>query len=202
MIGDKLIADFCKDAAYLTETERIELLDTEKYYNLFMTERTSKTPGNKLTYYMTSGCIEHVITTRKILPLYYTFFTYVIYLFKNHVSVTKLFERYTKDEIINIITYDILQYQLVNINGSYYIYTFLLYSMITYNYVLFDYMLSYLVKYEIALPKIGVPNVAYVYNLYSEDSRVSCIAQLNYHEAELIYKRSLRNAWITSCITI
>ena len=199
-MNDRLIDDFCTDVIYLSETERIKLLDTEKYYDMFMVECLIK--NIRLTYYMTIRIINHVIYTRKIQPIYYDFFTNVMFLFGSIDDIKKIFSRYTETEIINIITYDISPGTNISINGTSYVNTILLYIIIPCNNILLiDYMLSYLIRYDIDLSQANLHNSCLHYSIPSSDRRAPYITRLNEHNDNMnIYKYSLRNTWISSCI--
>ena len=198
-MSEQLALDFCKEACNLPDIERNELLDTEKYYNIFMMP-TIKI-NDRFMHYMTYACIEHVLYTRKIQPIYYEFFANVTHIFKDMNIIQKVFSQYTTDEMIDIITYNVIPDRNVRVNdGKPYVYTMLLYSIIVYNnYDLFEYMLAFIIKYDLLLPKIITNKKNYDYVIAADDKRAQYIEQLREYDIYSIYKRSLRNAWILAC---
>ena len=208
-LHSELCRQFMNETWQLSHKKIIKLVDTDKYIELFTYH--NKTTGNDLlTKLYNSNSVRvilYIVTSRRLGTIANTtqLFHSDLYLILNCITkiahITKFFSFYNDTEINNIITGDILDSSICH--NNIFIINSLLFCYITCkDDLFFRYILDYVDRYNIS---VIVPtnnnryNYKYKYsNLLSKyPYQMNLIAD---HEIIIIFRRSLRYAWITICL--
>ena len=195
--------ELCEKLCVISETETKETLinaiNSERMRPIFTDIHVNISYLNKLYNKLSTDIIQHIITTRKIGIFSGILLVKIIQILKTDALIAQFFAFYTHEEIINIIEYDGSGFGQFKLNKKTYIYTTALQCLCgNINIRLFLYMIDYLEKYN--LPILIHCNKYNMNILFTIDDEH--IIMINRHDKYIIFKRSLRAAWIYNCIML
>ena len=188
----------------------LTIIDSNKYKDIFSYNNSSYQSNLiRSIYYMSNldhnivkDIITHIITTRKIANVN-NVITIISYYLNTESNIAQFFSFYNNDEItdfVNYTSYDIRCTCFIH-NQHAKLTTIFLCVKIK-NKLLFNYLLQYMATHNMSI----IINISYKFlsncliNM-SQPCYHYYYVMINDHEDTIIYWRSLRNAWIMSCIT-
>ena len=209
LMNDELHHNLCTELnelfiTMLSTTEMMRIVDSNKYKDIFGYRNLTYNDIIDIIIFIGSEYYDillHIIFTRKII-----FSSGVIANIASSLNIKddiiKFFSFYNDTEINNIICYDI--YNSMIYNGEQYYKTTLILYCITYkNTALYEYIMHYSNINILSIFPLSTNNKRHtaqclnIYNLYKPDIDI-----IYDHEKTVIFRRSLRYAWMTSCILL
>jgi hypothetical protein len=180
----------------------IELIDSKKWHNIFTYNNKSYDVRllNYIHMYMCYEFIPYIITTRKcsnlndlnygiIAKLKETDDIAIFFSFYNNNEITQIINNNVRDKIIYHKKYGCIKY------------TSLIFFILQHNKILYQFMIKYAKDNDISLfIKSTLGGYALNYKFMLTFDYAHILADLEEHEEVLIFKKSLRYLWLSSCI--
>ena len=143
----------------------------------------------------------HIVTTRKLANINKVRYIILPYL-TNESSIAQFFSFYNNDEITDFVNYPARLGYTCFINERYVKITTIFLCISYENKLLFNYLLQHMATNNLSIVNY-IPYDGYINNMPNM-KHPRChyyFTLINDHEENIIYLRSLRNAWLTACTT-
>ena len=154
---------------------------------------------NLIYHYMTNDCFKHLVLSRKIAWQHRRILDKLMVSLIDETDITHFFSFYDRDEIIEMCKYDMGYNVLYSYNVNNIYCTYIMYCMMMHH----SFAKS-LIKYctDFNISAIRIADSTKTYNKICIMDYKNLLSKMNEHETALLYKCSLRNAWILQCISI
>ena len=192
----------------IMNTSFINLINKKKYYHIFSYDMQGTNIAQPLLHYIVT-CISpkalmHVALSRKITNIGDRWITVIATELNTKFKCDKFFSFYNAVEVKRILIYNVYN-EIMTYNNSYIKTTLLFQCLKSTNRVLFHYLLQYMDSHNMS----SMVSLCYNSTDHVEYSGIKLLQfcglnteLIDDHESVVLYRRSLRNAWIISVIII
>ena len=182
-----------------TDTEYIKtILDSPKYYSVLSMGIDADLCG--IVYNnLTTECFRYLVLSRKIAWQNDVILIKLMQLLRSSVDIERFFSFYDHQEMIEMMQYDMGNFNPYVYRGKSIYFTYIIYCMATlYTHQFSQYLIKYCADYNISMLRLAKHGKGCLNIMHNK----SLLCAIDEHETAVKYRRSLRNAWIIACITI